>query len=113
QIYEKFEDAIHALGLLDEENNEFDKRLTQDLFDNNYQSLIEDYCRAIKKDLTDLTSEQVKLFKTKALIDIEKYLIHFRKNLVDFNFDKLDYTLADLTPEEINIQYQLLMTKII
>ncbi|CAG8803983.1 17649_t:CDS:1, partial [Dentiscutata erythropus] len=79
----------------------------QDLFDNNYHLLIEDYCRAIGTDSTELTSEQVKLFKAKALIDIEKYLIHFEKNLIDFNFDKLDYSLAGLTTEEINVQYQL------
>ncbi|CAG8824435.1 22022_t:CDS:1, partial [Dentiscutata erythropus] len=65
------------------------------------------YCRAIRKDPTDLTSEQVKLFKTRALIDIEKYLIHFGKNLADFNLDKPDYNLAGLTSEEINVQYQL------
>ncbi|CAG8814700.1 3450_t:CDS:2, partial [Dentiscutata erythropus] len=86
---------------------DFSKLKSQDLFDNNYQSLIEDYCRVIRKDPTDLTSKQVKLFKAKALIDIEKYLIYFGKNLADFNSDKLDYNLASLTSEEINIQYQL------
>ena len=135
-LFEKFEDAVRALGLLDEENHEFDKCLKeaalygmpsqlrqlfasillfcdptelnpQKLFNDNYESLIEDYCRAIGEIPTGLTTEQDKLFTAKALIDIEKYLIHFGKNLVDFNLNKPDYTLEGLTDDEINQQNQL------
>jgi ATP-dependent DNA helicase PIF1 len=124
-IYDTYEKAVRQLGLLDKENDEFDKCLKEavsyqmpsklrQLFAtillfcdprefnackllNHLNNLNEDYLFHKQQQLNEsnLSDNDHAIITAKTLADIEKYLIPYGKTLSDFSIMSPDYSLID------------------
>ncbi|CAG8812182.1 20619_t:CDS:1, partial [Cetraspora pellucida] len=66
------------------------------LFYENVYFLVEDYERKQKRltEKNELTADEYRIIITKALIDIEKYLLYYKKHLTNYSFPAPDYSLV-------------------
>ncbi|CAG8742065.1 10870_t:CDS:2, partial [Funneliformis mosseae] len=114
-VYDTFEEAVRQLELLDKEKKAY-KLLKDHLSDLDKDYLNE---QQLFKDTEDLSEEDFTIIITKKLINIEKYLLPYKKCLTNYSISPSNYfllennrefTRSDLIIKELNYNSDKLNT---